>query len=69
MQYNPVTKTLRVYSSITLRVIEVEGTSVNQLASTSTARLTKENNAAFAQRFINSESVSTRYTLKSTEKS
>ena len=61
MQYNPVTKTLRVYSSITLRVIEVEGTSVNQLASTSTARLTMENNAAFAQRFINSESVSSRY--------
>ena len=61
MQYNPVTKTLRVYSSITLRVIEVEGESVNQLTSTSTARLTKENNAAFAQRFINSESVSSRY--------
>ncbi len=61
MQYNPVQRTLRVYSSITLRVIEVEGESENKLAESSTARLTPELNDAFSRRFINAETVNSRY--------
>ena len=61
MQYNPVQKILRVYSSITMRVIEVEGESENKLAPGSIARLTPELNDAFAHRFINSQTVSSRY--------
>ena len=61
MQYNAVTKTLRVYSSITLRVIEVEGNSINKLEAGTQARLTPEINDAYSRRFINSESISSRY--------
>ena len=61
MQYNPIQKILRVYSSITMRVIEVEGESENKLESGSTARLTPELKDAFAHRFINSQTVSSRY--------
>lgn len=59
MQYNPVQKVLRVYSSITLRVVEAEGEAVNP--ATAPARLTPELTDAFSHRFINSESVETRY--------
>lgn len=59
MQYNPVQRVLRVYHSITLRVIETDGTPVNP--ATSQARITPELNDAFARRFINSSSVQTRY--------
>ena len=61
MQYNPVQRKLRVYSSITLRVIEVEGDSENKLSEGSIARMTPELNDAFSRRFINSQSISSRY--------
>ena len=47
------------FHSITLRVIETDGTPVNP--ATSQARITPELNDAFARRFINSSSVQTRY--------
>ena len=64
MQYNPITKILRVYTSITLRVIDVDGASSNTLAVGSQARLTAELKDGMSRRFINSESASTRYDLQ-----
>ncbi|MBM71507.1 MAG: hypothetical protein CL847_01810 [Crocinitomicaceae bacterium] len=61
MQYNPIQRTLRVYSSITLRVINVDGDSENTLIEGSVARMTPELNHAFTRRFINSQSISSRY--------
>lgn len=62
-QYNPVTKTLRVYSEIKLRVYTENNTGQNQFVRTQNFdKVTKEFNKIYANHFLNFQAFQTRYT-------
>ena len=61
--YNPVTKTLRVYTSMTIAMTKVSDNGENQKLArkNNTVKTTSEFKASYSRRFINFESAATRY--------
>ena len=60
--YNPVTKTLRVYHSLTLAMHKVSDNGVNQkMARKANAKMSPEMDAAYRHRFINYEESAAKY--------
>ena len=61
--YNPVTKTLRVYTSMTIAMTKVSDNGENQKLArkNNTVKTTSEFKAAYNRRFINFEEAATRY--------
>ena len=62
--YNPVTKTLRVYHSLTLAMRKVSDNGVNQkVARKANGKMSAEMEAAYRHRFINYEESAAKYTF------
>ena len=63
--YNPVTKTLRVYTSMTVAMTKVSDNGENQMTSrkSNTVKTTSEFKASYDRRFINFGATSSKYTF------
>jgi len=63
MQYNPVTKTLRVYYDITLELVESGTSTINTINNVDAiTRIDKTFQSVYAHQFLNYNSVTSRYT-------